>query len=165
MSEELRVRKKSWDHLTPAQKGEAVRDGHAILKQRMTKQRFGLPEDFVSRAQRYGRSVLLEENIYRLPNGKEFIPCRPKGALAARSHVYALVTLEQFQRGETGSVYVRTDGKIFDYSTANSDSAKEFFETAYSMNDLERTGRYATDRKGKSLDASVKVRKRAANTG
>ena len=56
------------------------------------KQRFGLPEGFVPRLQRYGRAVLLELNVYRLPNGQEFIPCRPTGTLGARHHLYALFT-------------------------------------------------------------------------
>jgi hypothetical protein len=111
---------------------------------RTTKQRFGLPAGFTPRPQRHGRSILLEENIYRLPNGKEFVPCHPKGTLGRLHHLYALVTVEQFQRGEMGSVYVRTDGRIFDYSVDNLDSGREMFETGYSMHDLERTGRYAT---------------------
>src|SRR6266550_5471965 len=77
------------------------------------KQRFGLPEGFVPRLQRYARSVLLELNIYRLPNGQEFIPASPSGTLGTRRHLYALLTSEQYRKRKRGSVYIRTDGRIF----------------------------------------------------
>ena len=105
-------------------------------------QRFGLPEGFVPRIQRFGRGVLLELNIYRLPNGQEFIPCHPSGALGSR-HLYALVTSEQSMSGKRGSVYVRGDGRIFDYSVASANSLGDMFDTGYTIYDLERTGRYA----------------------
>src|SRR4029450_4076736 len=76
---------------------------------RVTRQRFGLPNDFVPRPQRHERTILLPDNIYRLPNGKEFVPCQPTGPLGSLHHKYALVTIEQYQRGSRGSVYVRTD--------------------------------------------------------
>lgn len=108
-------------------------------------QRFGLPEGFVPRLQRYGRSVLLELNIYRLPNGQEFIPCRPSGTLGASRHLYALQTEEQYLKGKRGSVYVRTDGKIFDYSVDTMIPIGDIFDTGYTITDLERTGRYAPE--------------------
>ena len=117
-----------------------IRVSHENLKQR-----FGLPDGFVPRLQRYGRSVLLELNIYRLPNGQEFIPCRPTGALAATRHLYALQTSEQYLNSQRGSVYVRTDGKIFDYSVDSRIPLGEIFDTGYTIADLERTGRYAPE--------------------
>jgi len=107
------------------------------------KQRFGLPEGFAPRPHTYARKVLLELNIYRLPDGQEFIPCRPTGTLGASRHQYALLTSEQFLKGQRGSVYVRTDGKIFDYSIDNHIPQSEIFDTGYTIADLERTGRYA----------------------
>ena len=115
------------------------------VPQETLKQRFGLPEGFVPRLQRYGRSVLLELNVYRLPSGQEFIPCRPTGTLAAGRHLYALQTSEQYLNGKRGSVYVRTDGKIFDYSVDTRIPLGEIFDTGYTINDLERTGRYAPE--------------------
>lgn len=109
------------------------------------KQRFGLPEGFVPRLQRYSRSVLLELNIYRLPNGKQFIPCRPSGTLGVSRHLYALQTEEQYLKGKRGSVYVRTDGKIFDYSVDTMITVGDIFDTGYTIADLERTGRYAPE--------------------
>jgi hypothetical protein len=109
------------------------------------KQRFGLPEGFVPRLQRYARSVLLELNVYRLPNGHEFIPCRPSGTLGSGRHLYALQTEEQYRKGMRGSVYVRTDGKIFDYSVDAGIPLDDIFDTGYTIADLERTGRYAPD--------------------
>jgi hypothetical protein len=107
------------------------------------KQRFGLPEGFEPRWQRFGRSVLLEMNVYRLPDGKEFIPSRPLGTLGARQHLYALLTNEQYLSGRRGSVYVRLDGRIFDYSVDSTNSSGDIFDTGYTIYDLERTGRYA----------------------
>ncbi len=107
------------------------------------KPRFGLPENFVPRLQRFGRGVLLELNIYRLPNGQEFIPAVPAGTLAQRQHLYALLTTEQSLKGRRGSVYVRSDGRIFDYSLDSINSATDFFDTGYTIYDLERTGYYA----------------------
>jgi hypothetical protein len=109
------------------------------------KQRFGLPEGFVPRLQRYGRSVLLELNVYRLPNGQEFIPCRPSGTLGVSRHLYGLQTEEQYLKGKRGSVYVRTDGKIFDYSVDTRIPMGDIFDTGYTIADLERTGRYAPE--------------------
>ena len=108
------------------------------------KQRFGLPEGFVPRFHRYGRLVLLEENIYRLPDGKEFVPCPATGTLAAGRHLYALLTVEQFERGRRGSVFVRIDGRLFDYSHDVGDPNREMFDTGYTIDDLVRTGRYAS---------------------
>jgi len=109
------------------------------------RQRFGLPAGFVPRLQRYGRSILLELNIYRLPNGQEFIPCRPSGTLGASRHLYALQTEEQYLKGKRGSVYVRTDGRIFDYSVDTMIPIGDIFDTGYTIADLERTGRYAPE--------------------
>src|SRR5712671_1317435 len=99
------------------------------------KQRFGLPEGFVPRLQRYGRAVLLELNVYRLPDGQEFIPCRPSGTLGGRQHLYALVTSEQYLQERRGSVYVRTDGKIFDYSVDMQQPDRDMFDTGYTLYD------------------------------
>jgi hypothetical protein len=129
------------------------------------KQRFGLPEGFVPRLQRFGRSVLLELNVYRLPNGQEFIPCRPTGTLGASRHLYALLTSEQYLNRKRGSVYVRTDGKIFDYSIDTRIPLGELFDTGYTIAELERTGQYAPkppQRRKKRQKAKVK---RAAAAG
>jgi hypothetical protein len=109
---------------------------------RPSRQRFGLPKGFVPRMQRFGRGVLLELNIYSLTNGQEFIPCLPTGPLGSR-HLYALLTAEQYLRGRRGSVYVRGDGRIFDYSVVSANSLGDMFDTGYTIYDLERTGRYA----------------------
>jgi hypothetical protein len=114
------------------------------------KQRFGLPQGFVPRLQRYGRSVLLELNVYQLPNGQEFIPAHPRGTLGTRAHLYALLTNEQYLNRKRGSVYIRTDGRIFDYSVDSNSASGDLFDTGYTIYDLERTGRYAPDlRRGK----------------
>jgi len=127
------------------------------------KQRFGLPEGFVPRLQRYGRSVLLELNIYRLPNGQEFIPCHPSGTLGTRRHLYALLTNEQYMKGKRGSVYVRTDGRIFDYSVDKANPSGDLFDTGYTIYDLERTGRYAPElRRRKKKSKQLKYRQAAA---
>jgi len=115
--------------------------------------------------QRYGRAVLLELNIYRLPNGQEFIPCRPTGTLAGRQHLYALVTSEQYLKGKRGSVYVRSDGRVFDYSVDSHDPGGDLFDTGYTIYDLERTGRYAPvppRRRGRKKSQPAKARRAAA---
>ena len=109
---------------------------------RPTRQRFGLPEGFVPRMQRFGRGVLLELNVYRLPDGQEFIPSFPTGTLGSR-HLYALLTGEQYLSGRRGSVYVRSDGRIFDYSLVSANPLGDMFDTGYTIYNLERTGRYA----------------------
>jgi hypothetical protein len=109
------------------------------------KQRFGLPDGFLPRLQRYGRTVLIERNVYRLPNGKEFLPTRPTGTLGSGRHRYALLTSEQYRKAIRGSVYVRTDGKIFDYSVDTGVPMREMFDTGYTIADLERTGQYAPE--------------------
>ena len=120
-----------------------------VIKPRVThepcKQRFGLPAGFVPLLQRYGRSVLLERNVYRLPDGQEYIPVRPTGTLGASRHLYALLSSEQYLKGQRGSVYVRTDGKIFNYSVDTGIPLGEMFDTGYTIADLERTGRYAPE--------------------
>lgn len=128
------------------------------------KQRFGLPDGFVPRLQRFGRSVLLELNVYRLPTGQEFIPSRPSGTLGARQHLYALLTSEQYLGGKRGSVYVRSDGRIFDYSVVSANPLSDIFDTGYTIYDLERTGRYAPvpGRKRKKKSQPVKLRRAAA---
>ena len=105
---------------------------------RLVRRRFGLPKDLVPRMQR----VLLEMNSYRLPNGQEFLPCLPTGTLGSR-HLYALLTTEQYLQGSRGSVYVRSDGRIFDYSVVSANPLGDMFDTGYTIYDLERTGRYA----------------------
>ena len=131
------------------------------------KQRFGLPKGFVPRLQRYGRAVLLELNIYRLPNGQEFIPCRPTGTLAGRQHLYALVTSEQCLKGKRGSVYVRSDGRVFDYSVDSHDPGSDLFDTGYTIYDLERTGRYAPvpPRRGRRKKSQPAKARHAAAVG
>lgn len=114
-----------------------------VRKVRTAKPRFGLPKGFVPSPERYGRSILLYDNVYRLPDGQEFIPQDPTGILGRPGHLYALVTAEQYQAGKRGSTYIRTDGRIFNYSLDNADPASEMFDTGYTINDLERTGRYA----------------------
>ncbi len=125
--------------------------------------RFGLPKDFVPRLQRLGRSVLLEQNIYRLPNGQEYIPCRPAGTLGAQHHLYALLTSEQYLKGKRGSVYVRTDGRVFDYSVDSMIPLGDIFDTGYTIYDLERTGQYApAPRRRRKKSQQTKVRRAAA---
>jgi hypothetical protein len=129
----------------------------------IVKQRFGLPEGFVPRLQRYGRSVLLELNIYQLPNGLEFIPCHPSGTLGGHRHLYALLTSEQYRQRKRGSVYVRTDGRIFDYSVDAINPSGDLFDTGYTIYDLERTGRYAPElrrRKKKKIRARAKPKRK-----
>jgi hypothetical protein len=126
------------------------------------KQRFGLPDGFVPRLQRYGRSILIEKDIYRLPDGREFIVGLPTGTLGASRHLYALLTLEQYQRSARGSVYVRTDGKIFDYSVDKQIPLGEMFDTGYTIADLERTGRYAPELPCSKKSRSAKARQAAA---
>lgn len=133
-------------------------------KVRAVKPRFGLPESFVPRPQRYGRSILLQDNVYRLPDGQELIPQNPTGTLGRPSHLYALVTAEQYQAGKRGSIYIRTDGRIFNYSLDNTDPAREMFDTGYTINDLERTGRYAPNPHLEQRQKGAKQR-RAAHAG
>ena len=113
-------------------------------KDKSPRQRFGLPEGFISRLQRNGRTVLLEDNVYSLPNGDEFIPCHPTGTLGRIRHLYALLTPAQHKQKVRGSVYIRTDGRIFDYSVDLANPEQEMFDTGYTIYDLERTGRYGT---------------------
>lgn len=129
------------------------------------KQRFGLPEGFVPRWQRFERGILLELNVYTLPDGREFLPCRPSGTLGAQRHLYALLSIEQYLNKKRGSVYVRNDGRIFDYSVDSGIPTGDIFDTGYTIYDLERTGRYAPslDKKKKSREPA-KYR-RAANAG
>jgi hypothetical protein len=115
----------------------------AAHRKGLGKSRFDLPEGFVPRLQRYGRGLLLEDNVYRLPDGQEFIPQAPTGTLGKFHHLYALVTAEQYRAGKRGSVYIRTDGRIFNYGADHADPAREIFDTGYTIYDLERTGRYA----------------------
>jgi hypothetical protein len=114
-----------------------------VLRTRKPKPRFGLPKGFTPRLQKYGRSVLLEDDVYSLPSGQEFIPKYPTGTLGKLRHLYALLTVEQFKAGRRGSVYVRTDGRIFNYSVDHADPSRDMFDTGYTIHDLERTGRYA----------------------
>jgi hypothetical protein len=123
------------------------------------KQRFGLPDGFLPRLHRYGRTVLIQRNVYRLPNGQEFIPTIPSGTLGSRRHRYALLTSEQYSRATRGSVYIRTDGKIFDYSVDSGVSTREMFDTGYTIADLERTGQYAPElRPGRKKRQTAKAK-------
>jgi len=128
------------------------------------KQRFGLPEGFVPRRQRFERGILLELNIYALPNGREFLPSRPSGTLGAQRHLYALLSIDQYLNKTRGSVYVRNDGRIFDYSIDGGIATGDFFDTGYTIYDLERTGRYAPSLDKKKSREPAKYR-RAANAG
>ena len=121
-----------------------VKTRRSRSKAKSSRQRFGLPEGFISRLHRNGRTVLLENNVYSLPNGNEFIPCHPTGTLGRIRHLYALLTPAQHKQRARGSVYVRTDGRIFDYSVDLADPEQEMFDTGYTIYDLERTGRYGT---------------------
>ena len=128
------------------------------------KARFGLPTDFIPRFQRHGRLLLLEENIYSLPDGKEFVPCPPTGTLAANRHLYALLTVSQFERGARGSVFIRLDGRLFDYSTDQRDPTREIFDTGYTIQDLERTGRYASRHSQTRVVSRRKQREKAGRS-
>ncbi|HKE60094.1 MAG TPA: hypothetical protein VKB46_25455 [Pyrinomonadaceae bacterium] len=112
------------------------------LSYRKARRRFALPEGFSPKLQRHGRAILLEENIYCLPNSQEFVPVQPKGPLGQGHHLYALLTIAQHQAGKRGSVYIRNDGRIFDYSFDTRDPQRDLFDTGYTIYDLERTGRY-----------------------
>ena len=132
-----------------------------VTKDKNASHRYGLPAGFVSRLGRYGRSVLLEDNVYRLPNGMEFIPQPPAGTLGARNHQYALLTNEQYLKRQRGSVYVRMDGRIFDYAHDHNEAERELFDTGFTIQDLERTGRYAPELKSRSFGLRKKGKKRA----
>ncbi|HYJ85565.1 MAG TPA: hypothetical protein VEW46_05905 [Pyrinomonadaceae bacterium] len=129
------------------------------------KQRFGLPEGFVPRWQRYERGILLELNIYTLPDGREFLPCHPSGTLGAQRHLYALQSIEQYLTKKRGSVYVRNDGRIFDYSVDSGIPTGDIFDTGYTIYDLERTGRYAPSFEKKKKSREPAKYRRAANAG
>ena len=144
---------------------QRIPEPQSQLPQQTLKQRFGLPAGFVPRPQRYGRSVLIELDVYRLPNGRELIPCRPRGTLGKSRHLYALLTSEQFREGKRGSVYVRTDGKIFDYSVDTGLTFGEMFDTGYTIADLERTGRYAPELPRRRNRRQQEKVKRAAAAG
>ena len=134
-------------------------------RSRKPKQRFGLPEGFTRRLQHHGRSVLLEDNVYRLPSGQEFIPIDPTGTLGKLRHLYALLTVEQFEGGRRGSVYVRSDGRIFDYSVDHADPSRDMFDTGYTIHDLGRTGRYAPSAGSKKKQNEDLKPRRLAHTG
>lgn len=107
--------------------------------------RSGLPQGFVLGPNRYRRRTrLLKDNIYRLPDKREFVPAVPSGALGRVGHLYALLTEHQYQQSQRGSIYIRNDGRIFDYSGDSSATADELFDTGFTMDDLRRTGRYAS---------------------
>lgn len=127
------------------------------------KQRFGLPKGFIPRPQREQTNILIANNVYRMPNGSEVVPCPPTGTLGRLHHLYALLTVEQYQNGAKGSTYVRTDGRIFDYSVDDVASGREMFDTGLTVRDLERTGSYVITLKNKRAVAG-KV-KRAAHFG
>jgi hypothetical protein len=130
-----------------------------VTKEKNVRQRFGLPAGFVSRLGRYGRAVLFEDNIYRLPTGVEFIPQPPAGTLGSRNHQYALLTIDQFVKRKRGSVYIRTDGRIFDYAFDHNSAEREMFDTGFTIHDLERTGRYAPELKSRSSNMRNKGKK------
>ena len=152
---ESAVRKESLKEMT-ATETTAVRnvDGNHTSKKDFasssSKPRFGLPAGFVPRFQRAGQVVLLDENIYSLPDGREFVPVTPTGTLARDRHLYALLTVEQFVRGGRGSVFVKLDGRVCDYSVVQTNPELEMFDTGYTIHDLKRTGRYAVLAKGET---------------
>jgi len=115
----------------------------AVQIHKPSRSKSGLPKDFRCLPHRHVRSRLLPENVYRLPDGREFIPVVPSGAVGSLTHQYALLTMIHYQENQPGSVYIRTDGRIVDYSSADTDSAQEFFDTGFTIADLERTGCYA----------------------
>ena len=104
------------------------------------KSRAGLPKGFTFRGNRAGRTRLLEGNIYRLPDGREFVPRDPAGALGG-GHKYVLLTLEQHREGNNGSLYIRNDGRICDYNDPAA-TESELCDIGFRLEDLERTGRY-----------------------
>lgn len=137
-----------------------------LAKDKNSKPRFGLPEGFVSRLNRYSRAVLFADNIYRLPDGGEFIPQPPSGTLGSRNHRYALLTLEQYEKRERGSVYVRADGRIFNYAYDHGAPEREIFDTGFTIHDLERTGRYAPQLKSRaSISRDGRKKKGARRKG
>jgi len=136
-----------------------------VLSTKKPKPRFGLPEGFSPRLQQYKRSVLLEDNVYSLPSGQEFIPKYPTGTMGNLRHLYALLTVEQFEGGRRGSIYVRTDGRIFDYSVDHADPSRDLFDTGYTIYDLERTGRYAQNAGPKKRQNENFNPRRLANSG
>ena len=133
-----------------------------ITKEENAGRRFGLPAGFAARSSRYGRSVLFEDNVYRLPNGTEFIPQPPAGTLGSRNHQYALLTSEQYLKRQRGSIYVRTDGRIFDYAHDHNEAQREMFDTGFTIHDLERTGRYAPELKSQSSGLRRRKKKQRA---
>jgi hypothetical protein len=149
----------------PLKKRSNSKARHHIARSRNTKQRFGLPQGFTPRLQKSGRSVLLEDNVYRFPSGQEFIPQQPTGTLGKLHHLYALLTAEQFEGARRGSVYVRTDGRIFDYGVDHADPAREMFDTGYTIYDLERTGRYAPQSRPKKRKSDGAKPRRLAQAG
>jgi hypothetical protein len=136
---------------------------HSLEPTESSSQRSGLPRDFIPKRNRYGRTRLLEENIYRLPDGREFVPCVPSGALGGNGHQYALLSATQHDQGQRGSVYIRNDGRIFDYSDSKYSSQRDLFDTGFTIADLERTGRYASRSEGKRLRAKQKAKSRASH--
>src|SRR6266404_1860258 len=72
---------------------------------------------------------------------------------------------EQYLKGKRGSVYVRTDGRVFDYSVDRNDPGGDLFDTGYTIYDLERTGRYAPAlrrRRARKKSQPPKVRRAGA---
>ncbi|MEK6279508.1 MAG: hypothetical protein AABN95_04065 [Acidobacteriota bacterium] len=153
----------------PESKPGQTPSDHSKTKRRAlapaVKQRFGLPEGFVPRWQRFERSILLEQNIYRLPSGLEFVPSQPSGTLGAGQHMYALLTTEQYLSKRRGSVYIRNDGRIFDYSVDSQIPGGDLFDTGYTIHDLERTGRYAPSPARKKKKSEPAKYRRAATAG
>jgi hypothetical protein len=133
------------NHSTPAP--DSVSDSLPITNETASTpiQRSGLPENFTARRHYTGRTVLIPENIYQLPDGRELVPVEPTGPLG-RNHRYALLTTEQFRQQLKGSMYVCCDGRIFDYSFTSTNPTLDPFDTGLTMADLERTGKYITPR-------------------
>ncbi len=126
--------------------------------------RFALPDGFSPKLQRHGRAILLEENIYRLPDDREFVPAHPSGPLGVGHHLYALLTVAQQQAGKRGSVYIRNDGRIFDYSVDTRDPQRDLFDTGYTIYDMERTGRYVPPVKRRKVVKAGKSKRNRAHT-
>jgi hypothetical protein len=126
------------------QRDSAEPPGNTDFVSAAAKQRSGLPKGFALRENRAGRTILLPENIYRLPDGREFVPFVPAESPGPTRHQYALLTLPQFEQSLRASVFVRSDGRVFDYRLDGADTQLDAFDTGYTIDDLERTGKYAT---------------------
>ena len=115
-----------------------VQKAGTVSRTRKPKPRFGLPEGFSPRLHRYGRSVLLEDDIYRLPSGQEFIPKYRTGTLGKLHHLYALLTVNNSKMaGGVPSIFERMAGFSTTVWTMVT-RCVTVFDTGYTIHDLER---------------------------